>query len=168
MLPEVVLLAEAENTLGRDAHFLVPDLERLVIIFVDGRVQPVLVQTDHLGQELPAPCNGLVLEVIAEGEVAQHLEIGAVAGGLADILDVAGTDALLAGADPVTGRLHLTLEIGLHWRHAGIDEQQRRIILGDQRKAGQAQVTLAFKERKEHFAQFIYAVRLGIHWFLPP
>ena len=42
------------------------------------------------------------------------------------------------------------------------------VILGDQRKAGQAQVTLAFKERKEHFAQFIYAVRLGIHWFLPP
>ena len=168
MLPEVVLLAEAEDTLGGDAHFLVPDLKGFIVVFVDGGVQPVLVQTDHLGQELPAPCNGLVLEVIAEGEVAQHLKIGAVAGGLADILDVAGADALLAGADPVTGRLHLTLEIGLHGRHAGIDEQQRRIILGDQRKAGQAQVTLAFKERKEHFAQFIYAVRLGIHWFLPP
>ena len=120
MLPEVVLLAEAENTLGGDAHFLVPDLKGFVVVFVDGRVQPVLVQTDHLGQELPAPCNGLVLEVIAEGEVAQHLKIGAVAGGLADILDVAGTDALLAGADPVTGRLHLTLEIGLHGRHAGV------------------------------------------------
>ena len=42
-------------------------------------------------------CDGLVLEVIAEGEVAQHLEEGAVAGGLADVLDIAGADALLAG-----------------------------------------------------------------------
>ena len=84
------------------------------------------------------------------------------------MFSMSGADALLAGADPVTGRLHLALEVRLHGRHAGIDEQQRRIILRDQRKAGQAQVTLAFKERKEHFAQFIYAVRLGIHWFLPP
>ena len=168
MLPEVVLLAEAENTLGGDAHFLVPDLKGFVVVFVDRGVQPVLVQTHYLGQKFPAPGNGLVLEVIAEGEIAQHLEIGAVTGGLADILDIAGTDALLAGADPVTGRLHLALEVGLHGRHAGVDQQQRRIVLGDQRKAGQAQVTLALKERKEHLAQFIYAVRLGIHWFLPP
>ena len=120
-------------------------------------------KADNLGQELPAPGNGFALEVIAEGEVAQHLEVGTVTGGLADVLDVTGTDALLAGADTAAGRLHLTLEIGLHGSHAGVDQQQGLIILGNQRKAGQTQMLLAFKEGQEHFAQFVYAVRLGIH-----
>ena len=124
VLPEVVLLAEAEDPVGRNTHFLVPDIEGLVIIHIDGRIQPVLVQAHHLGQEFPAPVDGFPLEIVAEGEVAQHLEIGAVAGGLADIFNVAGTDALLAGADPVTGGLHLAGEVGLHRRHAGVDQQQ--------------------------------------------
>ncbi len=89
--------------------------------------------------------NGFPLEVVTEGEVAQHLKIGAVTGSLADVLNVAGTDALLAGADPAAGRLHLTLEIGLHGSHAGVDQQQRLVILGNQGKAGQAQVFLGFK-----------------------
>ena len=80
MLPEVVLLAEAEDALGGDAHLLVPDVEGLVVVQIDGGVQPVRLQPHHLSQELPAPCDGLVLEVVAEGEVAQHLEVGAVAG----------------------------------------------------------------------------------------
>ena len=39
------------------------------------------------------------LEVVAEGEVTQHLEECAVTGCLTDILDIAGTDALLASGD---------------------------------------------------------------------
>ena len=162
MLPEVVLLAEAENTLGGDAHFLVPNLKGFVVVFVDGGVQPVLVQTDHLGQELPAPCNGLVLEVIAEGEVAQHLKIGAVAGSVADVLNIAGTDALLAGGDPVTGRLLLAGKVGLHGCHAGVDQQQRGIVLGDQGKAGQTQMVFGLKEVQEHFPQLVETVVLGL------
>ena len=46
---------------------------------------------------LKAPCNSFLLEVIAEGEVAQHLKIRAVAGLMADVFNVAGADALLAG-----------------------------------------------------------------------
>ena len=45
-----------------------------------------------------------MLEIIAEGEVAQHLKVGAVPGGLADILNVAGADAFLAGADALARR----------------------------------------------------------------
>ena len=113
MLPEVVLLAETEDVLSGDADLLVPDLESLVIVLVDGGVQTVGIQADDLGQELPAPCDSLVLEVVTEGEVAQHFEVGAVTSGLTDVLDIAGTDALLAGADTAAGGLDLTLEVGL-------------------------------------------------------
>ena len=48
------------------------------------------------GQEFPGPVDRLALEVVTEAEVAQHLEERHVARGLADVLDVAGANALLA------------------------------------------------------------------------
>ncbi|CDB30015.1 uncharacterized protein BN490_01226 [Firmicutes bacterium CAG:137] len=168
MLPEVVLFAKPEDPVRRDAHLLVPDLEGLLIVFIDRRVQPALVQAHHLRQELPTPFDGLPLEVIAKREVAQHLKVGSMAGRFADVLNVAGTDAFLAGTHPAAGRLHLSLEIGLHRRHAGIDQQQRLVILGNQRKAGQAQVPLALKERQKHLPKLIHAIGLAIHSNLPP
>ena len=66
MLPEVVLLAEAENAVGRDADLLVPDLERLVVVLIDGRIQAVLLEAADLRQEFPAPGNCLMLEIVAE------------------------------------------------------------------------------------------------------
>ncbi len=49
MLPEVVLLAEAEDTLRCNADLLVPDLECLVIVNVDGRIQAIRVNADPPG-----------------------------------------------------------------------------------------------------------------------
>ncbi len=101
VLPEVVLLAEAEDALGGDADVLVPDFKGLVVVQVNRGVEPVLLQADNLGQKLPAVGDGVLFKVVAEGEVAQHLEVGAVAVGFADVFNVPGADALLAGADPV-------------------------------------------------------------------
>ena len=72
MLPEVILLAEAEYALRGDAYLVAPDVESLVVVLVDGGVEPVRVDANPLRarQELPAPGDGLVLEVVAEGEVA--------------------------------------------------------------------------------------------------
>ena len=158
VLPEVVLLAELEDALGGDADLLVPDPEGLVIggggliAGKDGGVEPLRVQAHPLraGQKFPGPVDGVPFEVVAEGEVAQHLKISAVAGGLADVFDVAGADALLAGADPVAGGLLLAGEVGLHGGHAAVDEQQRGVVLGHQGEAGQAEVLLALKESQEH------------------
>ena len=160
MLPEVVLLAEAEDPVLRNADLVPPDGKGLVVALVHGGIQPVGLQPHPLrgGQELPAPRDGLVLEVIAKGEVAQHLEIGAVAGGLAHIVDVTGTDALLTGADAAAGRLLLALEPGLHGGHAGVDQKDRFVVLGHQRKAGQTQVAFRLKELQEHFPQLVQAV----------
>ena len=157
MLPEVILLAEAEYPLLGDADLLIPDVKGLVIALIYGGIQPLLLQPYHLGQKLPAPGNGLVLEVVAKGEVAQHLEIGAVAGGMAHVVNVAGADALLAGTDPAPRGLLLPLEPGLHGGHAGVDKQDRLVVLGNQRKAGQAQMALTLKVAQEHFPQLVEA-----------
>ena len=164
VLPEIIRLTEAEDILGRNTDLLIPDLKGFLVIFVDRRIQAVLLQTYHLGQKLPAPGNCLMLKVITEGEVAQHFKIGAMAGSFADIFNIAGTDTLLTGTDPMPGRLYFALKIGLHRSHTGIDQQKRLIILGDQRKAGQAQMLLALKKRQEHFTQLIYAVCFFSHW----
>ena len=169
VLPEVVLLAEAEDPLGGDADVLVPDLKGLIVVQVDGGVQPVLLQAYHLGEELPAEGDGLLLEIVPKGEVSQHLKVGAVAVGLADVLDVAGADALLAGGDAVPGGLLLPGEPGLHGSHAGVDEQQALVIgRGDQGKAGQTQMTLAFKVAQEHLPQLVESMIGMCHSVFPP
>ena len=157
VLPEVVLAAEAEDALGRDADLVAPYGEGLVVVLKDARVEPVGVHADPVGagEELPAPGDGLVLEVVAEGEVAQHLEEGAVARGLADVVDVAGADALLAGADAPARRDLLAGEVGLERRHAGVYQQQRGVVLRHERKARQAQVSLGFEKAQEHLPQLV-------------
>lgn len=42
----------------------------------------------HLGQQLPSPADGFLLEVVAKGPVAQHLKEGVVVHVLADIVQV--------------------------------------------------------------------------------
>ena len=169
VLPEVVPLAELENTPGGDADVLIPDAEGLVVrrggvaAGKDRGVQPLRVQAHPLrgGQKLPGPGDGLLFEIVAKGEVAQHLKVGAVAGGVADVLNVAGADALLTGADPAAGGLLLPGEPGLHGGHAAVDEQQGGVVLGDQGEAGQPEMALALKKFQEHLPQLVQAVGFG-------
>ena len=157
VLPEVVFLAQTDHVVGGNAHLLGPDVVSLIVLFVDGDVQLILRDSHPLvgSQELPCPGNDLFLEVILEGEVAQHLEEGAVAGGDAHALDVRGADALLAGGHAMTGRLLLSEEPLLHRCHAAVDEQQAGVVLRDEREAVQTQVALALKEGKVLVTQFI-------------
>ena len=176
VLPEVVLLAELEDAVLGDTDLLVPDAERLVVSgrgLVAGEnrgIQAVRVEADPLGarQEFPRPVDGLGLEIVAEREVAEHFKVRAVARGVADVLDVAGADALLAGGHAVARGLLLAGEERLHRRHTGVDEQQRRVVLRDQGKAGQAQMAFCLKKVQEHFPQLIETVILGLRhgWFL--
>ena len=163
VLPEVVLLAKAEDPICCDTDLLVPDIEGLIVIFVDGRIQTVLLQANDLCQKLPAPGNCFSLKVITKGEVTKHFEVCAMTGSLTDILDVTGTNTLLASTDSAARGLNLSLEIRLHGRHAGIDQQQGRIILRNQGKAGQAQMLLAFKEAEKHLTQFVYTISFFTH-----
>ena len=77
---------------------------------------------------------------------------------LADVLNISGADTLLASADAVAWRLLLALEIWLHRRHAGVDEQQAGIILRDEREAWQTKVSLCLKKGEEHLSELIKSV----------
>ena len=82
---------------------------------------------------------------------------------MTDVFDVAGADALLAGGDAAAGRLLLACEPRLHRRHAGVDEQDGLVTARDQRKAGQAEMSLRFKELQVHFTQLIEPIGFVCH-----
>ena len=85
-----------------------------------------------------ANCDRLALEVVAEGEVAEHLEEGVVARGVADVLEVvvlaARAHAALRAGRAHVGALLLAEEHVLELHHAGVGEQQRRIVAGHERE----------------------------------
>ena len=153
--PEVVGLAHAEHVGGIHADLLGPDLHGLVVLLVDGDVEAILGHAQNLGDKFPGPLGGLGLEVIAEGEVAQHLKEGQVTGGEADIFDVVGADALLAGGDTGGGGSLLTGEVGLQGSHTGGNEQQGLVVFRHQGEAGQTQMLLGLEEGKIAVADLI-------------
>src|SRR5437016_9664190 len=73
--PEVVGIAEAEDLLRRkQLQGLRPDVVGLVVARMDGRDELRAVEPEHLGEKLPAPLDRFFLAVIADREVAEHLE----------------------------------------------------------------------------------------------
>ena len=82
--PEIVLLIHPDNPLVRHPDGLSPEIESFVVVAEDGNPHPFRIEAAHIHEELPTELNGLLLEVVAEGEVAQHLEECMVAGRAAD------------------------------------------------------------------------------------
>ena len=123
MLPEVVLFSKTENTLCRNSDLFIPDIKGLVIVKIDGRIQTVRVKAYHLGQKFPGPADRLLLKIISKGEIAQHLKKCAVAGSLAYIFNITGTDTFLTGGHPFSGRHLSACKVWLQRRHTGIDQQ---------------------------------------------
>src|SRR6266545_4124416 len=154
--PVVVLLVAALDALGGNAD-LAPQLHRLVVVEVDGRPEPVGLEAEPLGDQLVGVGDRPGLEVVAEGEVAEHLEEGQVPGGVAHVLDVGGAEALLNAGRPGEVRDHLAQEVRLELVHARVGEQQRRIV-GDQR-AGRHQTVIPLDEVVEEPASDL----CGIH-----
>jgi hypothetical protein len=163
-LPEVVLVAQAVDPLVRHAGDLAPEPSRLVVLMMDadpdaGGVDREPVPPRH---ELPRERYGVPLEVVAEGEVAQHLEEGVVPVGVADLLEVvvlaAGADALLGGGGaPVVPVLHAQ-EGALELHHSGVGEQQGGVVGG--REGGRRHLAvIAGDEEVEEAA----ADRVGEH-----
>ena len=138
--PEVVLRADADDPLGGHADVLDPNAFRFVVLLEDGDPELLLRQAELFGQERPGEADRLRLEVVAEAEVAQHLEEGVVAGGVADVVEIvvlaARAHAALRGGRPhVVARL-LPGEQLLERHHAGVGEQQRLVVAGHERGGG--------------------------------
>ncbi len=142
-LPEVVrlvflsLVADAHHALFRQADGLGPQLIGLVVGLVDRGPELLRRQSVHLGEQLPRELDRVLLEVVAEAEVAQHLEEGVVARGVADVFQVVvlapGAQAALRGGGAHVGALLLAGEYVLELHHARVHEQERRVVGGNQR-----------------------------------
>src|SRR5437879_115547 len=75
-LPEVVLVAQPVDARLGDPCDLAPQPARFIVAVVHGDVDPVGSKTEPVlpRHPLPGVLDRLLLEVVAEGEVAQHLE----------------------------------------------------------------------------------------------
>ena len=157
-LPEVVLVAQPLDALHRHADLLVPDGLRLVVAVVHRDPQAVAVEPERLGRQLPAPRNDLALEVVAEAEVAEHLEEHEVPLGSTDVVEVvvlaSGTGALLAADGALVGRYLVADEVRLEGNHAGHREQHGRIV-GDQACRRHHRVSSCREEIQEGVAQLV-------------
>ena len=101
------------------------------------------------------------LEVVAEGEVAHHLEEGVVALGEAHVFEVvvfaAGADAFLGGGGAVVVALFEAQEDVFELVHAGVGEEQRGVAVGYERTAADAAVAFALKEAEKGLADVVAA-----------
>jgi len=159
-LPEVLRAREAHDALVRHAH-RAPALDRLLVrtqaqlrIALEHRDPDVLrVEPEAVQGQLPRMFDGALLEVVAEREVAQHLEEGQVPCGGPDLVDVGRAEALLARGQAWVRRRLLTQEVRLEGLHAGRREEHRGVVRNrDQRARRHAPVVARLEEGEERLA----------------
>src|SRR5438445_5795064 len=128
--PPVVLVAEALDPLLRDAR-LQPQLVGFVVGVVDGDPQPFLLEAHVARRKLECPRDDLCFEVVAQREIAEHLEEREMTA-VADFLDVRGTEALLDRYVAGVGWALPAQEVRHELLHPGGSQQDRRIVVRDQ------------------------------------
>ena len=137
-LPEVVGAGDAQDARLGQPGDLLPQLERLIIVDIDGSDEPVLGQAEFPGDEVPGELDGSVLEIIAKRKITQHLEERVVPRGVADIIEVivlaARAHAFLRGHRPLEGALLDAGEHVLELHHAGVGEHKGRIVARNERR----------------------------------
>ena len=138
--PEVVGHAELADVIGR--HEIQPALVGLVVArdallaLEHGDVQLRRIESPLLGQEVPRQLDRVLLEVVAEREVAEHLEEGVMAQRRTDVVEIvvlaADPHALLRRGGARVVALLAAEEHVLELVHPGVGEEQRRIVAGQQ------------------------------------
>jgi hypothetical protein len=157
--PEV--LVQTHDLAVAEAGDLLPEHGGLVVAGGDGDHQPRGIKLQFLGDEPPRVLDRAFLEIVAEGEVPQHFEEGLVAAGVAHIVEVimlaAGAHALLHRGRAGRGWRFGAGEIVLERHHAGVDEQQSRIVLRHQGSRRDDQVIAGFEIAQEVGADLVQA-----------
>jgi hypothetical protein len=157
--PKIFVFVFARQTVT-DANFVVPDFGSFIVVFVNGNrkasgidAQPLLV-----GQEFPSPVDGFAFEIITKAEVAEHFKKGVVVSGAADVFDIAGAEALLAGGRPREFKFDFAEEVIFELIHAGGREQNRFVPAGNQHITGAQAVVLGNEKVEIFLAEFV-----GLH-----
>src|SRR6202035_5106184 len=123
-LPEIVGAGDADDAGFRQPRDLFPEIKRLVIVDIDRGREFILRQAELFGDQIPGEFDGAVLEIVAEREIAEHLEKRVMPRGIADIVEIvvlaAGAHAFLRGGGALIGPLLDAGEDVLELHHAGI------------------------------------------------
>ena len=136
--PEIVFLSQPDDPVLWNAD-LSPEMEGLIVFEIDGDPHLLLGQSPLTDEKVPPHLNGTLFEIIAEGEIAEHLKKGMVPCRYSDIFEIvmfpAGTNAFLGGGGPdvVTGLFGEKDPFELN--HPGIGEEQGGIVLRNEGRA---------------------------------
>ncbi len=140
---------------------LFPEIEGVVVFRIDRRHQTLLVETELLGDQIPGKLNGKRLEIVAKGEVAEHLEEGVVPGSVADIVEVvvlaAGAHTFLRSHGAAVWALFQPREDVLELHHPRIGEHQGRIIARDERRGRHDLMAMALEVIEKSRSNFVNA-----------
>ena len=135
--PEIVRGRDADDALFRQPGDLRPQPRRVVVLGIDRDEQPVARQAELAHDQVPGQLDRALLEIVAEREIAEHLEKRVMPRGVADIFEIvvlaAGAHAFLRGRGALVRALLDAGEDVLELHHAGIGEQQGRVVARHQR-----------------------------------
>ena len=147
--PEIIRGRDADDAAIGKARDLAPQGMGFVVLRIDGDGEPMLRKREFLGHEPPGELDRALLEIIAEGEVAEHLEEGVVARRVADILEVvvlaAGAHAFLRRHRGRKSRLLGSGEDVLELVHPRIGEHQCRVVARHEARGGHDAMPLALE-----------------------
>ena len=93
--PEIIRGGDPDDPRLRQPGDPGPQPRRVVILGIDGDQEPVGLQSELAHHQVPGQLDRPLLEIVAEREVAEHLEKCVMPGGIADVFEVV---VLAAGA----------------------------------------------------------------------
>ncbi len=162
--PEIVGSPDADDPPLREAGDLLPQVEGLVVLGVDGDGQPLGRDLELLGDQIPGELDGPVLEVVAEREIAEHFEKRMMPCRVADIVEVivlaAGAHAFLRGDGALIGPPLEAGEDVLELYHPGIGEHQRGVVARHERRGRHDLVTVGREVIEECRSDLVDAAHL--------
>jgi hypothetical protein len=159
--PEIVGRGDADDARFRKPRNLLPEVESLIVLGINRGDEAALVETEILGDQRPGVLDRERLEVVAEGEIAQHLEESVVPGGVAHIVEIVvlapGAHAFLRRGGAAVGALLKACEDVLELHHAGIGEHQCRIVARHKRGGRHNLMAVALEVIEEGRSDFVDA-----------
>ena len=135
--PEVVRCRDSNDPVIAESRHTPPQGGSLFVGGVHRDEKAVAGKPEDSGHQVPGEFDRVVLEVVAEREVAQHLEEGVMTGRETDNVEIvvlaAGAHAFLGRGGAAVGTLLDSGEDVLELHHAGVGEEQRRVVVRHER-----------------------------------
>ena len=158
-LPKIVLVPESHDPRRGHAHAALPQCKGLIIVLKDRDPQLVRGQAQRLRQIIPAKMDRVLFEIVAEREIAKHFKERMMTTGIPDVFQIImftpGSHAPLNGHGPGIRTPFFSQKHALELVHTRVGEQERRIGLGQQRRAGNHGMVSGTEKIQERLSKLI-------------